>query len=192
MTPAARIADAFKAFGEAFPTVALRLSTETLGAVTQLVVSRSATIGICGPLDTGLDGLEYIGVGAVRVIPVASPDHPLAKTGNHEPGALRQHVQLVLTDRSSLTEGQDFAVVSNQTWRLADLGSKLVLLREGIGWGTMPEPMVRDDIAAGRLVHLRMPETVGGVYDLRATYRTDSPPGPAGQWMISRFQGQVT
>lgn len=191
MMPAARIADAFKAFREAFPTVTLHLSTEILGAVTQLVVQQRATIGICGPLDTGLDGLEFIGVGAVQVIPVASPYHPLAQSGAHEPGSLRNHVQLVLTDRSPLTEGKDFAVVSNQTWRLADLGSKLVLLREGVGWGTMPEPMVREDIAAGRLVHLRIPETVGGVYDLRAIYRTDTPPGPAGRWMISRFQSQV-
>jgi len=49
----------------------------------------------------------------------------------------------VLTDRSPLTEGQDLGVIGSQTWRLADLGAKHMLLKEGIGWGYMPEPMVR-------------------------------------------------
>jgi hypothetical protein len=30
-------------------------------------------------------------------------------------------------------------VVSRRTWRLADLGAKHALLREGIGWGNMNE-----------------------------------------------------
>ncbi|HZI04529.1 MAG TPA: LysR family transcriptional regulator, partial [Archangium sp.] len=52
----------------------------------------------------------------------------------------------------------DIAVVATRTWRLADLGSKHMLLREGIGWGNMPEPMVREDLESGRLVHLDMPD----------------------------------
>jgi DNA-binding transcriptional LysR family regulator len=83
------------------------------------------------------------------------------------------------------------AVVATQTWRLADLGSKHMLLREGIGWGNMPEPMVREDLAAGRLVHLDMPDCRGGSYRLQAIYRTDTPPGPAGSWLIKRFQEQA-
>ncbi|MFC0808617.1 hypothetical protein ACFHWW_24745 [Ensifer sp. P24N7] len=33
------------------------------------------------------------------------------------------------------------------------LKAKHMLLKKGIGWGNMPEPMVRDDIESGRLVH---------------------------------------
>jgi DNA-binding transcriptional LysR family regulator len=96
-----------------------------------------------------------------------------------------------LTDRTPFTQGRELGIVATQTWRLADLGSKLILLREGIGWGNMPEPMVREDLAAGRLVRLDMPDVEGGSYRLQAIYRTDTPPGPAGSWLISRFQEQV-
>jgi DNA-binding transcriptional LysR family regulator len=82
-------------------------------------------------------------------------------------------------------------VVGTETWRLADLGSKHLLLREGIGWGYMPEPMVHADIEAGRLVHLDMPELKSGSIRLFAIYRTDTPPGPAGSWLIGRFQNQA-
>jgi DNA-binding transcriptional LysR family regulator len=122
--------------------------------------------------------------------PVAAPDHPLAQ-GPNPPGAGRDHTQLVLTDRSKLTEGRDFAVASAHTWRLADLGAKHILLKEGLGWGNMPEPMVREDIAAGRLKRLDMPELVEAHYALHAIYRGDTPPGPATAFLIERFRGQA-
>jgi len=189
MLPAGRVVDALKAFREEFPTVALRLSVEALGAVAKLVLDRAATIGISGPLpgEMGIKGIERIHVGQVELIPVAAPTHPLASSKGYVPGAEREHIQLVLTDRSDLTRGMDIAVVSSRTWRLADLGSKHRLLCEGIGWGNMPEPMVQADLEAGRLKRLDLPH---GSYRLEAIYRTDTPPGPAASWLIARFKAQ--
>jgi DNA-binding transcriptional LysR family regulator len=87
MLPAARVVDALKAFPTEFPTVALRLYMEALGAVTQMVLNGTATIGICGPLDEAVAGIERIGVGSVEWIPIAAPDHPLALAGQNAPGA---------------------------------------------------------------------------------------------------------
>ena len=117
LLPASRVIDALKAFRVEFPTVSLRLYMEALGAVTQMVLNRTATLGICGPLDVEVAGLERIGVGSVELIPVAAPDHPLALAGRNAPGAGRDHIQLVLTDRSTLTQGQDRGVIGTQTWR---------------------------------------------------------------------------
>jgi DNA-binding transcriptional LysR family regulator len=55
----------------------------------------------------------------------------------------------------------------------------------------MPEPAVQQDLAAGRLVQLDLPDARGGFYALRAIYRTDSPPRTAAAWMIQRFSGQA-
>jgi DNA-binding transcriptional LysR family regulator len=189
MLPSARVVDALKAFRAEFPTVSLHLNIEALGAVTQMVLDGTATIGICGALDAEVAGLERIAVGTVQLIPVAAPDHPLALAGRNAPGAGREHIQLVLTDRSPLTQGQDLGVAG--TWRLADLGSKHMLLKGGIGWGYMPEPMVREDVEKGSLVQLDMPEWKNGTVRLHAIYRTDTPPRPAGSWLISRFEAQV-
>ena len=190
MLPADRVADALSAFREEFPTVALHLHMETLGAVTELVQNRRAVIGISGPLDQAGSGIEKIACGSVPMIPVAAPQHPLSVAGKNQPGAGRDHIQLVLTDRSQLTDGRDFAVVSSRTWRLADLGSKYILLKAGIGWGNMPVPMIAEDIAAGRLVHLDMPDARGGDYGFDIVFRTDTPPGPAARWLLERFESQ--
>jgi DNA-binding transcriptional LysR family regulator len=96
-------------------------------------------------------------------------------------------VQLVLTDRSTLTEGQDFGVLALRTWRLGDLGAKHALLLAGLGWGNMPTEMVADDLAAGRLVRLSLAEAPEHRYPIGLIHRTDSPPGPAGAWLAERL-----
>lgn len=189
MVPSARLAELLRAFSETFPSVALRLSVETLGAVASLVLERRAVLAVSGPLVAEHDELERIAVGSVELIPVAAPDHPLARLKTLGPGAGRDHVQLVLTDRSALSEGRDFGVVSRRTWRLADLGAKHELLRQGIGWGNMPKPMVEPDLASGALVRLAMPDYPGGIINLSAIYRRDAPPGPAATWLLRQFAG---
>lgn len=187
MLPAARLGDVLRAFSRQYPTVALRLSVEALGAVVGLVLDRRAVLGVSGPLAVEKDEIERVAAGDIQMIPVAAPDHPLARAGRLEPGAGRDHLQLVLSDRSTLSEGRDFAVLSARTWRLADLGAKHALLREGIGWGNMPLDMVRADLDSGALVRLAMPDYPGNRYCLSAIYRRDAPPGPAASWLLRQF-----
>jgi len=191
MLPTERLVDAVQAFEAQFPTVTLRLHVEALGAVAQLVHTGVANIGVSGPLRADMPGIEQFQIGGVELIPVAAPSHPLARNPANAPGAARSHRQLILTVRSSFTEGQDQGVVGTESWRLADLGAKHALLLAGIGWGNMPEPMVRSDLAAGRLARLDLPDWRGGFYTLQAIHRTHSPPGPAGAWLIRRFAEQV-
>jgi hypothetical protein len=88
----------------------------------------------------------------IDLIPVVAPDHPLAAfEGPIDTHILHEHVQLVLTDRSSLTARRDYGVLSGRAWRLADLGAKHSMLLAGLGWGNMPFHLVQNDVAQGRL-----------------------------------------
>lgn len=187
MLPSERLGEVLREFQATYPTVTLRLHVEALGGVSALVLDRRAVIGVSGPLASEREGIDCMNLGYVEMIPVAAPCHPLAMAGELGPGAGRDHVQLVLTDRSPLTEGRDFSVASNRTWRLADLGAKHALLREGIGWGNMPLPMIEPDLVAGRLVRLHMPDHTGGAYRFSGIWRRDNPPGPASSWLLQRF-----
>ena len=117
MFPTSRLADAVREFEAKFPTVTLRLHVEALGAVAQLVHAGIAGIGIAGAVHSNMPGIERVDVGDVEMIPVAAPQHPLARSQPIVPGEARQHRQLILTVRSSFTEGQDVGVIGNETWR---------------------------------------------------------------------------
>ncbi len=185
MFPSACLAAALQDFAERFPSVALTLRVEALGAVADLVLRGEAALGIAGPLAAELPGLTRSFLGTVELLPVAAPSHALVRGG-----ALADEVQLVLTDRSDLTQGRDFSVMSARSWRLGDLGAKHALLRAGLGWGNMPRWMVAEDLANGRLVDLKRSERPGGNYPLFAIHRSDSPPGPAARWLAERM-GQM-
>lgn len=187
MLPAERLGRVLRDFAAAFPTVQLRLHVEALGAVTAMVLDGKAGIGLSGPLSAGVPGIESRQAGSIVMVPVAAPDHPLGRMETIAPGAGRDHIQLVLTDRSRFTDGRDFSVISPKTWRLADLGAKHALLREGIGWGNMPLPMIEADLAAGTLVRLAMPDHPGGIYRLAGIWCSANPPGPAASWLLDRF-----
>lgn len=183
-------ADVLREFRAMFPSVGLRLQIEGLGAVPACVLENRADLAIGGPEIRFHPQLERQVVGSTELIPVASPDHPLAASGI-APGESRKHLQIVLADRSSLTEGQEFAVLSPETWRLGDLGAKHALLKEGIGWGNMPRPMVLDDLASGKLVELDLPEKPGTTYELAALWRRDRRLGPATSWLIDAMRDRL-
>ena len=179
-------------FQRQFPSVQLRVNVESLGATAQAVVDGTADLGIALEFATTVPDLDTTPMGEVELVPVAAPSHPLAKIrGKIQPEAIRDHVQLVLTDRSKLTAGRDYSVFAVRTWRLADLGARHAMLVAGLGWGSMPRHMIADDLAAGRLVPLdiRRPDGLTrlprpGVVLAR---RKDKVLGPAGEWLAARL-----
>jgi DNA-binding transcriptional LysR family regulator len=188
MFPTCLLVRILNAFQKEFPAVAMRLHTEALGAVTQLVLDRVCHIGICGGVIAPPDAIERRGAGEVTMMPVCAPSHPLASYDGKIPmSALREHMQLVLTDRSALTAGRDFGVLGLRTWRLGDLGSKHALLRGGLGWGSMPQAMISEDLATGRLVQLDVADGKAFQYPLYLINRNDEEPGPAGRWLMRQF-----
>lgn len=187
MAPGEATARVLRDFRVMFPTTALRLQVEALGAVAACLLDGEADLAIGGPVLIDLPELERQTIGAVELVPVAAPGHPLAGP-DIPPGESRRHLQLVLTDRSRLSQGREFSVLSPQTWRLADLGAKHELLRQGIGWGNMPRHMVREDLADGALALLDLPEKPGATYPLNALWRRDRRLGPAASWLIDAFR----
>ena len=187
MLPAKRLVRGLDAFRTKFPTVALRLRVEALGAVTEAVLEGLAAFGMSGPLPIESDALTRGPAGSIKLVPVAAPGHPLAQQGKISAVQLRDHIQLVLTDRSALTQGRDFGVLAVRSWRLADLGAKHALLLAGLGWGNMPKWMVADDIKRGRLVRLDIESDSDLTYPFHSLYRSDAPPGPAAYWLMERL-----
>jgi DNA-binding transcriptional LysR family regulator len=191
MVPIAVVTEAVGAFQARFPDTPLRLYVEALGAVLQPVLDGSCAFGVIGSLPTAPAPLTMERLFGVQMVMVAAPGHPLgADRGPIGFESLRQHVQLVLTDRSALSKGREFGVFSTRVWRIADLGAKHAFLRAGLGWGGMPLDVVEADLAAGRLVRLTIddPAANAHVMTLSAVYPTATPPGPAGRWLIERLR----
>jgi DNA-binding transcriptional LysR family regulator len=186
MLPSDRLTTLFREFSAQFAAMPVRLLVRTLGGVERAVRNGCARIGVGSELHMDMTGLCRTQIEGVQLIPVAAPSHPLAKVSETASPPARDFVQLVLSEQPS-AERQDHGVLSPNTWRIGDLSTRRKLLLAGLGWSGMPEPMVRADIESGRLVRLNLPDWRGGEYAMQAIHMTDTPPGPAGRWLIGRL-----
>ncbi|GAB3094484.1 LysR family transcriptional regulator [Lysobacter terrae] len=191
MYPMSELTEAVADFRETFPHTPLRLVVEVLGAVVEPVLQGSCQIGIVGSLPVLPEAMRGEFLLDVPLVTVVAPSHPLASYKGIIPQSeLQRHVQLLLTDRSTLSKGQNYGVFSKNLWRLADMGARHAFLRAGFGFGNMPHFMVEDDIVSGKLcaIRIELPSMVKPVMPMRAVYRTEAPPGPAGRWFIDRLK----
>lgn len=190
MYPMAALTKAVGFFKQTYPSTPLLLYVEALGAAVQPVLDGRCRIGVIGSLPIIPENVQSEPLMEVPFATVVAPDHPLARIRGIVPLiSLREHVQLVLTDRSTLSEGRTFGVVSPLTWRLADLGAKLEFLRAGFGWGHMPMPVIEESLARKELIRIRIEG--GSAYaglPMLAVYRKDAPPGPAGRAFIQQLK----
>jgi DNA-binding transcriptional LysR family regulator len=189
--PIEAIAESAREFRDQFPRTPLRLYVEALGGAYKPVLDGRCSLGVVGSLPIAPDSMTLERLQGVEMIMVAAREHPLAAIQGMVPKTeLAKHVQLVLTDRSDLTAGREFGVMSPLTWRLGDLFAKHAFLLKGLGWGGMPLHAVKQDLLEGRLVKLSiedLPEE-GLILPMSAVYLTAKPPGPAGRWLIERLR----
>lgn len=174
-----------------FPTVDLRIYTDILGAIPERLLNGTCRLGVTCSLPRLPTGLAGHAMPPIVLIPVAAPDHPLARIGRPiRDTELHDHVQLVVTDRSRRTEGKDFSVYSSRTWRLSDLWTKHQFLREGMGWGFLPDHIARPELDAGRLAKLELAQHAGEeTLPVFLAQPTGLPVGPAQGWLAERLAG---
>ncbi|HEX4340916.1 MAG TPA: LysR family transcriptional regulator [Polyangiaceae bacterium] len=181
-------------FGVAHPSVELVLFTEVLSAVTAHVRDRQSSWGIALE-DADLRDLHHRAIAEVRLVPVAAPAHPLAsRAAPLDAAALGDAVQIVLGEHRPPDERdpEDHGVFSPRTWRVVDLSTKHAFILSALGWGHLPEHVVRDDLREGRLVELSL-EAWGGVplrRSLVLVKRQEGVLGPVARWAIERL-GQL-
>jgi DNA-binding transcriptional LysR family regulator len=184
--PTAPLAASLRELEKLFPSLAVTLYTDVVGAAERRLHDGDAQLALYAfsMTNCGLEGQLIIDIEAA---PVASADHPLVKLGRPlERRDLEQHTQLILSDGLSGPGIGNVGIVSSKVWRFADLARRLDFLLEGFGWGSMPLHSVGDHIAAGRLAVLPLVDrslTITSI-PIYAVHLRGQPPGIAGRWLI--------
>jgi len=156
--PPALLANALRGMYAVYPSIGIRVEYSSMGGTIDALNSGRCDLAIAafGHADEKISR-EFLM--QIHTLAVAAPSHALAvHAGRHGAkgldAAAAEHVQIVVEDPSTLSQGYDIDVLSPSTWRVTDMYIKLELLRAGLGWGKMPSWLVAQDLAAGTLVQL--------------------------------------
>lgn len=142
-----------KRFKDTHPHVRIQLYIEYLGSMERLNQEK-IDIAFTQVLEwpTWIEAVPWV---EIPYIPVVAPDHPLAKVNDNAKQHLEQHTQIVVSS-SQHTSLSINVMQEATTWHVGDFASKLQLIKEGFGWGYMPQHMINTDLEENRLIKLNL------------------------------------
>ncbi|HYC25614.1 MAG TPA: LysR family transcriptional regulator, partial [Roseiarcus sp.] len=181
-----------KALAKEFPQTPVSVFTEGLGGPEQRLRDGLVRLAIYPMAVTGARDLEAEFLTKIAIIPVVATSHPLAALkAPVSREALEPYVQLVLTDRTPLTQNVGGGIVSHHIWRFADLSTRLEFLLAGFGWCNMPAHMVIGHIEAGRLKRLELAESEPYEFRIHVVRERGREIGRAGRRLIADLRERL-
>jgi DNA-binding transcriptional LysR family regulator len=187
------LAQTLAPFAQRFTATQLVLRSESARSAMQLLLSGDVDLAIHVRLPEAPSVLSQEPIGSIALVHVVAPKHPLAAhPGVISASVLRQHVQLVLSDRDpDAFKERDQGVAGGPTWRFMDMQLRLAALRAGAGYGSMPAWTAQPELRAGRLVRVALsvplPEPLTVVASRQATRAL----GPAARWLVESVSAAI-
>ncbi|MBR1220575.1 LysR family transcriptional regulator [Bradyrhizobium sp. U87765 SZCCT0131] len=183
--PIATVGAALTEMRSSYPSVAIRLTVEPLGGPIAALLDKRSTLAITAGENFRDPRIVLDALGAIAMVAVVAARHPLATRRNGEDTSipdLADHLQIVQSDPTPLSEGRDFGVLSPQTCRVGSQDTKHAMILAGLGWGRLPAWLIVRDLAEGRLVRVdtrALGRNATVVTEAYLAHRLDAPIGPA-------------
>lgn len=114
----------------------------------------------------------------VHMIPVCAPGYLSEYTIANEQ-ALRPYRQIILSDTAKTIEKLSHGVVSDGSqWVVTELQIKKDIILQGLGWGYLPDPMVKSELQNGNLRSIKMLNTSNQSIPISLIRHQTKPMGP--------------
>ncbi|RVU33259.1 LysR family transcriptional regulator [Rheinheimera riviphila] len=186
-------------FALAFPRLELRLLFPLLEDLTLLLRQGEADLAISyQPLSPPTD-IERWPLQAINFVLLVAVTHPLAAfvEDGVTTNQLQQHRQLLVTDRLQGVEKQRGRLAADVWWLEGDM-AVLALVKQGLGWAWLPEPLAQTALAEQpkALLPLHLKDTAGLPssilpVQLELWRQRGKTPGPAARWLLQRLLNRV-
>lgn len=176
------------------PPTRLKFRNEVLSGTWEALLSGEADLAVGTGDHTPAASVHCEALGHIRFVFVVAPHHPLAAVREPlSPTVIAQHRIVAVADTArdlapitvGVLPGQDVLTVPS-------MAAKLEALMRALGCGSLPEPLVRRHVEAGRLVQK---ETEVERPPIRLNYAwrsTGQRPGLALAWWLQQLESPAT
>ena len=166
--------------GKSFPATHLRLSTEMMGGSIARLIEGRADVAIATLDGVPLEEVETRPMAVVMIRPVASRE--MAKRLGPGPlllTAMQAIPQIVVSGTAGADDSQSRDLLpGGRRWTVSDFAAKKQFILSGLGWGGMPDHLIRKEIADGSLVPMEVDGFRPRRSEVFAIRRRNSTPGP--------------
>lgn len=176
-------------FEREFPYVDLTIRHPVYGDVSDLVRKGEADLGVAFAQPGYPDDLEFVQLGKLIMAHVTHPSHPLAALPSVAFADLHAYRHLAFSAHANKLPTTEY-LRATRTWQAESYLALMEMVRNGLGWATLPRQLIRDALDKGELVELQLaayPHTdwLVGVDLLR---KQSGRRGRAESWLFQRMQ----
>lgn len=140
-----------------YPATHIRVARDNMGGSLEKLLADEVQIAISTLDGVPLDRIEAWPLAPVTILPVAHPDFPAAREGNVNSDAeMQSHIQVVVSDSGSANKQSRGLLPGGLRWTVSDFAAKKEVLLANMGWGGMPQHMIRQELDRGELVRLNV------------------------------------
>lgn len=162
--PTSVVISLIKEYIEIYSETRFNLTIEYIEAARNQLMNSDADLAIL-PKDQLVAGLESKPLMNVSLIPVAIPEHPAIKLGRElSDDDLKNHIQVIVGDSSrsvrqesnpNYPTGAIGLLKNGKHWYVNGNAIKKEIIMAGLGWGRLPEYLIRNELASGQLAPLK-------------------------------------
>lgn len=182
--PIPLLAQALNELNRQYPHTEIKLIHDVLSADEQLKTDQ-ADIGF-GHFHRDDETLHYQKILSIDMIPVCSPLNRLAQNkGNNNPEQLKSEHQIVLRSTLQTTNRSSGILNPARIISVNDYLAKKELLLSGVGWGFMPEHLVKIELQQKQLLRTHDEQIK---INLGMAYARKKSLGPCGKLLWDYFQ----
>ena len=179
ITPVAPVLERLDRFFRDTPQTRLNLHFEALSGPVERLLDGEADI-IIHFAPPNEHRLERVVMFDVSIVPVVTPgflDFPVG--GDITPEQMAAYPQCIIRDTAQHSPKQDlFLIDGARQWIVSDQHTKKEIIMQGMGWGHMPDFMIRDELASGELLAISGRYFPGAEIEVCAARLRDAPVGP--------------
>ncbi|WP_018293911.1 LysR family transcriptional regulator [Mariprofundus ferrooxydans] len=187
IAPVEQVLDVIKQISQSAPATRMSLQVENMGGTLERLQEKTVDFAIAEQF-VPVDYVEQVRLTSTQMIPVISPDFPLA---TRYPAItlsdLEAYVQVVVRDTSRNQPKRSAGVLEGAPqWLVNDFDMKKRMILSGAGWGRMPHHRVAEELADGRLLALSGKGLDAVKIDMYLFRRMGEPMGPVGErlWQL--------
>ena len=138
-----------------FQATHIKMGRDNMGGPLEKLMAGEVQIAISTLDEAPMDRVEAVPLGPVRMIPVCHPDFaPARGDGMTSDAEMQTHIQVVVSDSARERTQSKGLLPGGLRWTVSDFGTKKEILLAKMGWGGMPDFLIKEELDAGTLVPL--------------------------------------
>lgn len=175
-------------FAQHFPYTQLDILTRPSPDIVPLIQQGKASFGLMFTELATIKEVDFCYIGHMPMLAVCHPKHPLSQRSSVTETDLFSHRQLAIRG-SQKTEPPMMVSMSPNVWWCSSSLNALSLIEQNVGWGYLPEYLVKTKIEENELVQLHMSfDHVPWQVPIDLIWRRGNTIGPGAKWLLNELK----